>query len=149
VSPKLIDCHTYTSVWRRLIAVTTVLLCPVCMANGDEMTVSKLARELQKPRAPIGESISAVRSAPGVTRSNGLPSAQGGTSPTRHSIYFPIKVGAAVGCGTGATLAYFISPYVGGPGPQTAGDVRQSAMIKSCVVGGLLGAGIGYLIATH
>ena len=78
----------------------------------------------------------------------GVRFAQGGTSRKRHSIYFPIKVGAGVGCGSGATLAYFISPHMGDPAPNP-GARRATAMAESCVVGSLMGAGIGYLIAAH
>jgi hypothetical protein len=74
--------------------------------------------------------------------------AQGGPSRKRHSIYFPIKVGAGVGCGSGATLAYFISPHMGDPAPNP-GARRATAMAESCVVGSLMGAGLGYLIAAH
>jgi hypothetical protein len=76
----------------------------------------------------------------------GVRFAQGGTSRKRHSIYFPIKVGAGVGCASGATLAYLIWPYTGDPGVRPG---PTTAMVESCVVVGLIGAGIGYLIAAH
>jgi hypothetical protein len=57
----------------------------------------------------------------------------------------PIKIGAEIGCGAGATLGFLAFPYDNGP---SVGE-KVGGMAVLCGGFGLVGAYIGYLIASH
>jgi hypothetical protein len=123
----------------RLIAVGIALWIPAT-TFAQTSDASRLAKGMTNERRPISLALSRQRAE--------LPYSMRVQRrlPTKHSTTFPIKLGAAIGCGAGAVAGYLISPYIGDPGPDTG---RGGAMLKSCVVFGLVGAGIGYFIATH
>ena len=62
--------------------------------------------------------------------------------------WFPVKVGALVGCGAGAILGFTLSPHYGDTRPFGPAE-RAKATLGMCAVVGAFGAVVGYVIATR
>ena len=63
-----------------------------------------------------------------------------------HSPWFPVKVGAIIGCSAGAILGFMAYPYI-----ADSSDTGQRLKLTagSCIGTGTFGAAIGYAIATR
>ena len=129
---------------KRLASTTFALLVvSVGAAQAEEPPRSSVARG--GSQGPIATYLSAN----GVPRlETGEPAIQQARQSRSRSPWFPVKVGAIVGCGTGAVLGFTLSPYVGDPGPFGAAQ-RLKATAEMCVILGAAGAVVGFLIATR
>ena len=60
---------------------------------------------------------------------------------------FPLLLGASAGCAIGGVMGYHVSAAVGDPSAD--GPPRGKGVAVGCLVAGLAGARVGYLVATR
>ncbi len=123
---------------RRFSSRIAILLVAAVLAEG-----SPAFAQGSQPQRPIHDSLAAIASRPLPDRVRTFGLAQNAASVRhRHSATFPVKLGAGIGCAAGALLLLSaIEPGTAGPARQVAGAG------VACAEFGLMGAGIGYIIA--